>query len=266
MRAIVVARTQAGDRAYVTSGYTDVVQTDQPPVQSNKPPTIRFLGLTRVGARMYARFRICDDGTGKVTIVERGHQGARRRVHAQVRGAHQRRLRRVLACWVPAKRFPHERALRRAAPGDRRHAAHQQAGDALALPPLGGAGPARTARPRRATLSPSGRVAQRESARFTRGRSLVRSQSRPFSSTENLTGVGPHARPPTAPCPTNSAAAAATDLIGNPVSGSDPLRRIRCYRCHAVAPSTADTRLRRGLRRAGRCIIADGRQRAECPE
>jgi ribosomal protein L20 len=71
MRAIVVARTQAGDRAYVTSGYTDVVQTDQPPVQSNKPPTIRFLGLTRVGARMYARFRICDDGTGKVTIVER---------------------------------------------------------------------------------------------------------------------------------------------------------------------------------------------------
>ncbi len=37
--------------------------------------------------------------------------------------------------------------------------------------------------------------------------------------------------------PTNSAAAAATDLISNPVSGSDPLRRIRCYRCDAVAPS-----------------------------
>ena len=105
MRAIVVARTQAGDRAYVTSGYSDVVQTDQPPVQSNKPPTIRFLGLTRVGARVYARFRICDDGTGKVTIVERD-------IKARV-AAYTRRfaVRINAACgafsrsWVPAKRF-----------------------------------------------------------------------------------------------------------------------------------------------------------------
>ena len=105
MRAIVVARTQAGDRGYATSGYSDVVKTDQPPVQSNRPPTIRFLGLSRVGARTYARFRICDDGYGKITIVQRD-------MKARVPGYSRKFAVRISAScgafsrsWVLAKRF-----------------------------------------------------------------------------------------------------------------------------------------------------------------
>ena len=74
---------------YVSSRHSGVVKTDEPPVRSNRLPTIRFLGLTGVGARNRA-----------------------------------------------------------SAPGYTQRAL--------------------------------GRVAQRESARFTRGRSLVRSQPRPL--------------------------------------------------------------------------------------
>jgi hypothetical protein len=105
MRAIVVARTQSGDRGYVTSGFSDVVKTDQPPVQSNRPPTIRFVGLTRVGARTYARFRVCDDGYGKITIVQRD-------MKARVPGYTRKFAVRISAScgafsrsWVPARRF-----------------------------------------------------------------------------------------------------------------------------------------------------------------
>jgi hypothetical protein len=105
LRAIVVARTQAGDRAYALSGLSDPVQSDQPPVKTNKAPTIRFLGLTRIGARTYARFRVCDDGYGKIAIIQRdiktGVPGATRRFSVRTYatcGAFSR-------SWVPAKRF-----------------------------------------------------------------------------------------------------------------------------------------------------------------
>jgi hypothetical protein len=105
MRALVTAPTQAGDRATAATDYTGVIKTDQPPVQSNKPPTISFLGLTRVGARTYARFRICDDGYGKITIHERD-------VKANVAAYNRSFAVRISATcgafsrsWVPAKRF-----------------------------------------------------------------------------------------------------------------------------------------------------------------
>jgi hypothetical protein len=37
----------------------------------NKAPTIRFLSLKRLGARVYARFRVCDDAAKGVTVYER---------------------------------------------------------------------------------------------------------------------------------------------------------------------------------------------------
>jgi len=106
MRVLVTARTQGGDRATVSSAATDVVTSDTPPPPvANKPPTIRFVALTRIGARMYARFTVCDDGTGKVTVVQRDQKAhvasfARRfavRIEASC-GSFTR-------SWVPAKRF-----------------------------------------------------------------------------------------------------------------------------------------------------------------
>ena len=105
MRALVTARTQAGDRATAVSSYSDVVKTDQPPVQSNKPPTIHFLALTRVGMKTYARFRVCDDGYGKITILERDIKpgaAAYNRRFAVVISASCGAFTRV---WIPAPRF-----------------------------------------------------------------------------------------------------------------------------------------------------------------
>jgi len=106
MRVLVTARTQAADRATVPSGASDVIVSDTPPPPvANKPPTIRFVALTRIGARVYARFTVCDDGTGKVTVVQRDQKAhvvsfARRfavRIQASC-GSFTR-------SWVPAKRF-----------------------------------------------------------------------------------------------------------------------------------------------------------------
>ena len=120
-------RADAGRRPRVRDvRLHDVVQTDQPPVQPNKPPTIRFLGLTRVGARMYARSASATTAPGR----SRSSSATSRRASPRTRGssrcgstppaARSREL-------GPREALPHERALRRAAPGDRRHAAHQQA-------------------------------------------------------------------------------------------------------------------------------------------
>ncbi len=40
-------------------------------VQGNRAPTLKFLSLRRVGARVYARFRVCDDKPGTIRITER---------------------------------------------------------------------------------------------------------------------------------------------------------------------------------------------------
>jgi hypothetical protein len=106
MRALVIARTQSGDRAAAVSVPSGIVASDTPPPPlANKPPTIQFLALVRIGARMYARFRVCDDGVGKVTVVQRDQK-------AHVASFARRfAVRTAASCgaftrsWVPAKRF-----------------------------------------------------------------------------------------------------------------------------------------------------------------
>jgi hypothetical protein len=41
---------------------------------SNHAPSLGFISLRRVGARAYARFRVCDDHTGRITIIERDNK------------------------------------------------------------------------------------------------------------------------------------------------------------------------------------------------
>jgi hypothetical protein len=61
--------------------------------------------LRRVGVRVYARFRVCDDRTGRVTVIERDNKARAL--------SYQRRLAVTLvqSCgtfsrnWVPAARF-----------------------------------------------------------------------------------------------------------------------------------------------------------------
>jgi len=110
MRALVTARTAAG-RATVASSTSSVITGNTPPppttttVQGNKAPTITFVSLKRVGARAFARFRICDDGLGRITVIERDNKT---RALASERRF---RITRTASCavfarsWIPAPRF-----------------------------------------------------------------------------------------------------------------------------------------------------------------
>jgi Ig domain of plant-specific actin-binding protein len=108
MRALVTARTSAG-RSTVTSSNSSVVSsntnTTTTTVQGNHAPSVKFISLRRVGARVFARFRICDDGLGAITVIERDNKA--RALASQRRF----RITRTTSCatfsrsWVPAPRF-----------------------------------------------------------------------------------------------------------------------------------------------------------------
>jgi hypothetical protein len=76
LRVRVTARN-ATSSATVESDPTDVVTatggttTVTTTVRGNRAPTIRFLSLRIRSNRVYIRFRVCQSGTGKVTITER---------------------------------------------------------------------------------------------------------------------------------------------------------------------------------------------------
>ena len=79
LRALVTAH-KSTDQTTVASSASDLVgsgtttTTVTTTVQGNKAPTISFLSLKRVGARVYARFRVCDDKLGKLTVAERDNK------------------------------------------------------------------------------------------------------------------------------------------------------------------------------------------------
>jgi len=112
MRALVTARTSAG-RSTVASSPSNVVldntvtttTTSTTTVQGNKAPTITFISLRRVGVRVFARFRVCDDGLGRITVIERDNKS---RALASERRF---RITRSASCatysrsWIPAPRF-----------------------------------------------------------------------------------------------------------------------------------------------------------------
>jgi len=74
---VVVTATNLGGTTNAVSSPTALVQsnaatpTPAPAPKANHAPTIKFLSLKKVGNRVYARFRVCDDSPKKVTVVER---------------------------------------------------------------------------------------------------------------------------------------------------------------------------------------------------
>jgi hypothetical protein len=82
----LLARVRAANRFGATTADTDrtsqvtatssttVVTTT---VAGNKAPTISFISLKKVGVKIYARFRVCDDSNGRVTVVERDNKANR---------------------------------------------------------------------------------------------------------------------------------------------------------------------------------------------
>jgi Tfp pilus assembly major pilin PilA len=110
MRALVTAHVST-QQTTVASGTSDTVQSNTTTttvtttVAGNKAPSIKFISLKRVGARVYARFRVCDDRLGKITVVERDNK-ARALSYTRRFSVY-----RTLSCgtfarhWIPAPRF-----------------------------------------------------------------------------------------------------------------------------------------------------------------
>lgn len=73
-------------------------------VQGNKAPSLAFVSLRRIGSRVFVRFRVCDDGMSRITVIERDSKA--RALSAQRRF----RVTRTVSCgsfarnWRPARR------------------------------------------------------------------------------------------------------------------------------------------------------------------
>jgi len=81
LRALVTAHSSGGATtvvsnasAAVTSTTTTVTTTTTTTVPGNKAPSLLFISLKRSGSRVFARFRICDDQTGRITVIERDNK------------------------------------------------------------------------------------------------------------------------------------------------------------------------------------------------
>ncbi len=70
LRVLITAKNASGQTS-LYSNDTEFVQSSAPAPTVNQAPTLRFLSLMRIGRRLYARFRVCDDGLGRITVVER---------------------------------------------------------------------------------------------------------------------------------------------------------------------------------------------------
>ena len=74
LRFVVTATNQSGS-TNATSAPTALVggttTTPPPVVAHNHAPTLKFVGLRRLGGRIYARFSLCDDSAKAVTVIER---------------------------------------------------------------------------------------------------------------------------------------------------------------------------------------------------
>ena len=114
LRALVTAHTSGGTATAVSntsavvgnpSTTVTTTTTATTTVPGNRAPTIRFLSLRRSGVRVYARFRVCDDHTGRIAVTERDNK-ARALSYTRHFAA-----RLTSSCgtfsrnWVPANRF-----------------------------------------------------------------------------------------------------------------------------------------------------------------
>jgi hypothetical protein len=117
LRALVTARTSSGSTIVASSpsgvvagGTTTVVTTTTTTTTTttpgNRAPSLTFLSLRVASGRVYARFRVCDDSTGRITIIARDNK-------ARVLSATRRfRVSLVSSCNVYAKSWRIARKFR----------------------------------------------------------------------------------------------------------------------------------------------------------
>jgi hypothetical protein len=95
--------TATSSTTTVTTTTTTTTSTTTP---GNKAPSLLFISLKRSGTRVFARFRVCDDQTGRITVLERDNKN---RVLSVTRRWH---LLHPSSCVVYAKNWIPGRAFR----------------------------------------------------------------------------------------------------------------------------------------------------------
>jgi hypothetical protein len=71
LRVDVTAKNASGSTTIRSTKSDIVVPVEPVATPGNKAPTIVFLSLKRLGQRVYARFRVCDDAAKGVEVIER---------------------------------------------------------------------------------------------------------------------------------------------------------------------------------------------------
>lgn len=110
MRALVTAHTSKGQTT-AASGPSDLVGTNTTTttvtttVAGNHAPTLKFISLKRVGVRVYARFRVCDDSLGKIGITERDHKARQLSYRRRFSVYRSTSCATFARHWIPAPRF-----------------------------------------------------------------------------------------------------------------------------------------------------------------
>jgi len=104
LRADVTAKNANGSTTRRSTKSDIVVPVEPVSTPGNKAPTIAFISLKRLGQRVYARFRVCDDAPKGVEVIERD---AKARQLSYVRKFNVTPSSCITATrnWLPAPRF-----------------------------------------------------------------------------------------------------------------------------------------------------------------
>jgi hypothetical protein len=112
LRVAVTAKSSGGSTT-VNTNTTTVVRTASTPTPApaaNHRPSVRILGVRWVGARIYVRFRVCDDSRRNVSILQRDSRpGVRSYARSFRTLVPPRNCSTLTRSWVPAARFRHGR-------------------------------------------------------------------------------------------------------------------------------------------------------------
>lgn len=112
LRVVVTATNLAGSTSASSdnSAVVESASSPAPPRAVNRRPTIAILSVRFVGARVYVRFRACDDSRKRLNIVERDSKpGVRSYVRRYRTLAVPRPCAVLTRSWLPAPRFRHGR-------------------------------------------------------------------------------------------------------------------------------------------------------------
>ena len=104
LRVDVTAKNAEGSTTRRSTPSDIVVPIEPVVTPGNKAPTITFLSLKRLGKRVYARFRVCDDAPKAVEVIERDSK-ARALSYVRKYSVVPNRCVTATRSWLPAPRF-----------------------------------------------------------------------------------------------------------------------------------------------------------------